>query len=557
MNRLGVSRNDRLAVVLSNGPELAAAFLLFSSASTFAPLNPDYTESEFHFYLADLNARAVVVRQGTPSPARDAARRLNITVIELSPVIGGTAGAFTIDGPEIPAPASASPGLAQEDDVALVLHTSGTTARPKRVPLTQKNVTASSAHIRATLRLSAADRCLNVMPLFHIHGLIGATLASVSAGAAVVCTPGFDTSRFFDWLDEFQATWYTAVPTIHQAVLAAATRRPAAAPRHHLRLIRSSSSALPPPVLRELESVFCVPVLEAYGMTEAAHQICSNPPPPGKYKAGSVGPAAGPEVAVMGEEQRLLSSGETGEIVIRGPNVTSGYEDNPEANASAFAGAWLRTGDLGYRDAEGYFYLSGRIKELINRGGEKIAPREVDEAILGHPDVMQAVTFAAPHPRLGEDVVAAVVLRPDRSVSEDELRRFAIDRLAPHKVPSQVIIVPEIPKGPTGKSRRIGLHEILSHRLQADFVPPESPFEEVVAAAWSEVLGIPRVGANDNFFTLGGDSLLAMRVVARLNVAFDVELPLETIFRAPTLAGQASEVEDHLTRTIESLPEPL
>ena len=248
LNRLGVSRNDRLAVVLSNGPELAAAFLAVQLGGHSRPLNPDYTELEFDFYLADLKARAVVVRQGTPSPARDAARRLNIKVIELSPVIGGTAGAFTIDGPETPAAASASPGLAHEDDVALVLHTSGTTARPKRVPLTHRNVTASSAHIRATLRLSSADRCLNVMPLFHIHGLIGATLASVSAGAGVVCTPGFDASRFFAWLDEFQPTWYTAVPTIHQAVLAAAASPRFRPPRHHLRLIRSSSSALPPPV---------------------------------------------------------------------------------------------------------------------------------------------------------------------------------------------------------------------------------------------------------------------------------------------------------------------
>jgi oxalate---CoA ligase len=346
------------------------------------------------------------------------------------------------------------------------------------------------------------------------------------------------------------------VPTIHQAVLAEEARRPLAAKRHHLRIIRSSSSPLPPPVLRKLESVFCVPVVESYGMTEAAHQICSNPLAPARSKAGSVGPAAGPEVAVMGDSERLLEPGETGEIVIRGPNVTAGYEDSPEANASAFTGPWLRTGDLGYRDHEGYFYITGRIKELINRGGEKIAPREVDEAILGHPDVAQAVTFAAPHPRLGEDVVAAVVLRPGSFVSEDELRRFALGRLAPHKVPSQVVIVRDIPKGPTGKSQRIGLHDVLGHRLRADYVPPESPFEEVVAAAWSEVLGVPRIGANDNFFTLGGDSLLAMRVISRLNLAFDVELPLETIFRTPTLAGQASEVEDHLIRTIEALPEP-
>ena len=305
----------------------------------------------------------------------------------------------------------------------------------------------------------------------------------------------------------------------------------------------------------ELETVLGVPVLESYGMTEASHQMCSNPPPPAKRKPGSVGPANGPEAAVMDESNRLLESGEIGEIVIRGPNVMSGYEDNPAANASAFAGGWFHTGDLGYRDAEGYFHLSGRIKELINRGGEKIAPREIDEAVLDHPDVAQAVTFAAPHPRLGEDVVAAVVLRPGSSATGDELRRFALDRLAAHKVPSQFVIVPEIPCGPTGKPRRIGLYQVLGHRLRADHVDPNGPFEEAVARAWSEVLGVARVGANDNFFGLGGDSLLAARVVVRLNVAFDVALPLETIFLTPTLAGLALAVEDSLLSAIEALPE--
>jgi len=256
----------------------------------------------------------------------------------------------------------------------------------------------------------------------------------------------------------------------------------------------------------------------------------------------------------MGESDRLLGSGEIGEIVIRGPNVTSGYEDNPEANASAFAGGWFQTGDLGYHDAEGYFHLTGRIKELINRGGEKIAPREVDEAILDHPDVAQAVTFAVPHPRLGEDVVVAVVLRPGRSASEAELRRFASERLAAHKVPSQVVIVPEIPKGPTGKPRRLGLHEELGHRLRPDYVAPEGPFEEAASEAWREVLAVDRVGARDNFFTLGGDSLLAARLVARLNAAFDVQLPLETVFRSPMLADQALVLEDLVLGAVEALP---
>ncbi len=540
LNRLGAGRNDRVAVVLGNGPELAAAFLTISSAATFAPLNPEYTQSEFDFYLADLNARALVVRRGVETPAREAARRLRITVIDLVPVPGGEAGGFDLDGPEGPAPDSR--GLAREDDVALVLHTSGTTARPKRVPLTHRNVTASAAHIRTTLALTPADRCLNVMPLFHIHGLIGATLASVAAGAGLVCTPGFLASSFFEWLEEFGATWYTAVPTIHQAVLAEAARRGAAAKGRRLRLIRSSSSALPSPVLRELESVFGVPVLESYGMTEAAHQICSNPPPPGKQKAGSVGPAAGPDVAVMGESDRLLGSGETGEIVIRGPNVTSGYEDNPEANAAAFAGGWLRTGDLGYRDNDGYFYLTGRIKELINRGSEKISPREIDEVLLDHPAVGQAVAFAVPHPTLGEDIAAAVVLRVNATVSPAELRELAFQRLAAFKVPSRIIIVDAIPKGPTGKIQRVGLAAKLAQELTTPLVAPQDEIDALLADIWQEVLGIEAVGMLDNFFAIGGDSLRGTRAIARVNELFDLDLAVSVAFRYPTLEQFSREI---------------
>ena len=463
-------------------------------------------------------------------------------MIELVAIEGGAAGEFELVGTEEPTPAT--PGLACADDVALLLHTSGTTARPKRVPLTHKNVTASAAHIRATLGLSADDRCLNVMPLFHIHGLVGSVLASVTSAAGLVCTPGFDASRFFEWLSDFQVTWYTAVPSIHQAILAEAACRSTPIGGHRLRLIRSSSSPLPPVVMGELERIFAVPVLESYGMTEASHQVCSNPRPTERRKAGSVGPAAGPEVAVFDDAGRALGPGETGEIVIRGPNVITSYEDNPETNARAFTAGWFRTGDQGYHDTEGYLYLTGRLKELINRGGEKVAPREIDEALLEHPHVAQAIAFAVPHPTLGEDVVAAVVLHAGKSVSEEELRRFASDRLAVQKVPSQVLIVHEIPKGPSGKPRRINLHLELADRLRPEFVAPDGPFEEAVARAWREVLAIDSVGARDNFFTLGGDSLRAARVIGRLNSVFDVELPRDLVFRTPVLTGQALIVED-------------
>jgi acyl-CoA synthetase (AMP-forming)/AMP-acid ligase II len=348
-------------------------------------------------------------------------------------------------------------GLVEPDDVAMVLHTSGTTARPKIVPLSHRNVCASATNIANTLGLRPQDLCLNVMPLFHIHGLIGALLSSIAAGASVYCTTGFNAMKFFGWLDQVKPSWYSAVPTMHQAILSRAARNQDIVDRNTLRLIRSSSAALPPQVLAQLDETFRSPVVESYGMTEAAHQMASNPLPPKARKPGSVGPAAGPEVAIMDEAGTILVQGETGEIVIRGDNVTSGYARNPEANATAFTYGWFRTGDQGRLDQEGYLYITGRLKEIINRGGEKISPREVDEALLDHPGVAQAVVFGMPHPKLGEEIAAAVVLAPGSNASEKELREFVLERLADFKTPRRIVILDEIPKGPTGKIQRIGL----------------------------------------------------------------------------------------------------
>jgi acyl-CoA synthetase (AMP-forming)/AMP-acid ligase II len=299
------------------------------------------------------------------------------------------------------------------------------------------------------------------MPLFHIHGLIAGVLAPLSAGSFVFCTPGFNALKFFAWMDEAAPSWYTAVPTMHQAILGRAARNADAIASARLRFVRSSSASLPPQVMTELEATFGVPLIEAYGMTEAAHQMASNPLPPRPRYAGSVGIAAGPEVAIMDEQGALLPAGSVGEVVIRGPNVTPGYRNNPQANASAFTNGWFRTGDQGVLDEAGYLRLTGRLKEIINRGGEKISPREVDEVILDHPAVAQVVTFAVPHPKLGEDVAAAVVLKEGLALTERELQQFVGQRLADMKVPRKVLFVAEIPKGATGKLQRIGLAEKL------------------------------------------------------------------------------------------------
>jgi acyl-CoA synthetase (AMP-forming)/AMP-acid ligase II len=462
LRSMGLQRNDRVAIVLPNGPEMAVAFLSVSAWATSAPLNPSYRAREFGFYLSDLDAKALILPQGSESPALSVARTKRIPIIELSVLPGSSAGVFSLlgEGPSKGSAAGSPLEHAQAADIALVLHTSGTTSRPKIVPLTHLNICTSAGNISVSLALSEVDRCLNVMPLFHIHGLIGALLSSIDAGASVICTLGFDALKFFGWVEASYPTWYTAVPTMHQLILSRAANNMDIVKQHPLRFIRSCSASLPPSVMADLEAVFHAPVLEAYGMTEASHQMACNPLPPRDQKPGSVGVSTGTEIATM-DEVGLLPRGEIGEIVIRGENVFQGYENNPIANREAFTDGWFRTGDEGYIDRDDYLFLTGRIKEIINRGGEKISPREVDEVLLGHAGIAQAVTFSIKHSTLGEDVAAAVVLREGNEVTETELREFIAGRLAPYKVPRKIEFLDEIPKGPTGKVQRIGLADKL------------------------------------------------------------------------------------------------
>jgi oxalate---CoA ligase len=457
LNAIGIGRGDRVAFVLNNGPELAAAFVCIAAGAGAAPLNPGYHSEEFEFYLGDLKPKALVIEAGMASASRQVAAKLGIPIVELHPRRAEGAGSFRLEPPAGMTGAARSPGPAGGDDVALLLHTSGTTSRPKLVPLSQRNVTASARNIGATLALSPADTCLNIMPLFHVHGLMAGVLSSLGAGAQVCCTPGFNALRFFHWLEEVHPTWTTGVPTMHRAILGRADRNKEILARRRLRFIRSSSAQLRPRLMEQIEQAFQAPVIEAYGMTEAAHQMASNPLPPRTRKPGSVGMAAGPEIAIMDARGNLLPKGESGEIVIRGPNVTSGYVENPEANAKAFTNGWFRTGDQGNLDEEGYLRINGRLKEMINRGGEKISPLEVDVVLMEHPAVQVALTFGMPHETLGEEVAAAVVLKEGKTATERELRGFAEKHLVHYKVPHHIVFVSELPRGPTGKLQRIGL----------------------------------------------------------------------------------------------------
>jgi len=459
LNAMGIGRNDRVAIVLANGPEMATCFMACASGVTSAPLNPAYRADEFEFYLNDLNAKALIVEQASTSPAIPVAEKLGVRIIDLITDPAQGAGNFTLAerGGTSSSARAEHCGHSQVADVSMVLHTSGTTSRPKIVPLSQGNLVASATNIRNSLQFVPQDSGLNVMPLFHIHGLIAGVLAPLAAGSQVFCTPGFNALKFFAWMDEAKPTWYTAVPTMHQAIVSRGKGNADVIARNPLRFLRSSSSSMPPQVIQELEALFNAPLIEAYGMTEATHQMACNPLPPGVRKPGKVGIAAGPEVGIMDLDGRLLPRGETGEIVIRGANVTAGYENNPRANEEGFTNGWFRTGDQGMLDEDGYISITGRLKEIINRGGEKVSPREVDEILMDHAAVAQVVCFGMPHPKLGEEVAAVVVLREGQQATERDLQTFVSSRAADYKVPKKILFMDEIPKGATGKLQRIGL----------------------------------------------------------------------------------------------------
>ncbi len=448
----GVEPGVAVSIVLVNGYEFLATFLAVARAGAIAaPLNPAYTTDEFTFYMEDAGAKVAILPDG-PHPARAAAAGLGISVIDASIETsnGNLRVSLSANGSELASSVDAT--APSNSDIALFLHTSGTTSRPKGVPLRHLNLMRSIENIKNTYALTPDDTSLIVMPLFHVHGLIGASLSTLNSGGTVVVPPRFSASAFWQQQSESGSTWYSAVPTIHQILLTRADDDDA--PHESFRFIRSCSAALAPTVFDALEDRFNAPVLEAYGMTEASHQMSSSPLPPGARIPGTVGTATGVEIAIMADENTgdLASTGERGEVVIKGRNVMWGYHNNEEANADAFVNDWFRTGDQGMLDADGYLTLTGRLKELINRGGEKISPLEVDAALLEHPAVAEAVCFAAPDSHYGEAVQAAVVLSGDSE--QEDIQNFCRDRLADFKVPDVIYFADELPRTATGKIQR-------------------------------------------------------------------------------------------------------
>ena len=556
LRSIGVGRTDRVAVVLPDGPEAAVAMIAVAAGAVCVPLNPGFTYDEYQRYFGELHLAALLTRADLNSASRRVAHILGIPIIDISTRPNEGAGAFWIVD-QAPQRVGDDEFASSADD-AFILLTSGSTSRPKTVPLTHTNVCLSAHNVGANLALRSRDRLLSVLPLFHGHGLISGLVAALAAGSSVVCTPGFDATAFFGWLTEFRPTWYTAVPAIHRAVLSAADPHKQAARRSSLRLVRSASTSLAPDVLGELEALFGVPVIDTYGMTEAATQIAANPLQ--QRKAGSVGQPAGPEIAILDSEDRRLPPGRRGEIALRGPTITRGYDNDAAETASAFRDGWFRTGDLGYLDAEGYLFIVGRIKEIIHKGGQKVAPAEVEAALLSHPDVIEAAVFPVPHGRLGADVGAAVVLRQDAKVSAERLRDFARERLAGFKVPGLIRIVPEIPKGAGGKIKRSELAAEFSKTQPAagergsKMALPRSELERQLAGIWAEILDIDQIGIDQDVFALGVDSLAMMQMILRVEERFGVDFSFEDIFDAPTVAALALRVESSKKCSTDLLP---
>ena len=442
---LGVTHGDRVAIVVPNGPEFVQLILAVAAlGAVAAPLNQRYTEREYAFYLDDLDPSLVLVPAGQGSDVRRAAGERTVADVTLQPP--GTPQ-LSVPGAGTPAPRSFTVG--SPDDMAILLHTSGTTRRPKQVPLLQRNLMASVRAIGAHYQLSEADVSYCAMPLFHVHGLIASALAQLAAGGAVVTPRRLTQRRYWQQLAGHRVTWVSASPTIHQEL---AER--AATPASPLRFVRSCSSALSPGLLKQLEDRYDAPVLEAYGMTEASHQVTSNPLPPGLRVPGSVGVPAGAEVRVVDAAGRVLPAGHAGEVAIRGPGVTPGYLNDPQANAESFVDGWFRTGDRGLLE-DGYLHLEGRIKELINRGGENISPAEIEAVLKEQPAVADAVCFGIDDEKYGQVVGAAVVLRGEASSAE--LREACRESLAGFKVPKVIHVVDAIPRTATGKPQRVRL----------------------------------------------------------------------------------------------------
>jgi len=531
---LGLGRGSRIAIALPDGLDTAVALLAATSWATCAPLNPRLDERASAALFDELRIDALIVEDGDERPVVAAARAAGLLVVRLAAAAGNGGDLLELRAESVWAPVQRI--APQPDDLALVIHTSGTTGRPRAVPVTHR------ALLWAPGRpwIDSSDRALGFAPLYTGSAIGGRLVVPLAAGASTVIVPGFDAARFFEWLDAFRPTYYSASPTVHAAIIDEILLRRRALPTS-LRFVRSSSSSMSVSLQERLEAVLRVPVIQGYGMAEAGI-VTQDFPDRGRRRIGSVGTSRGLEIMILGERGAALPAGADGEILVRGPGVMRGYENDQVANRVAFHEGWFRTGDIGHLDADGYLFITGRIKEIINRGGLKVAPAEVDAMFQRHAAVRDAATVGIPHPSLGEDVVTAVILREGESITAPQLRDYALRNLAPFKVPSSVIFVSEFPRSALGKVQRRVLADSLRQRTRPDFVAPRDAEERLIADVFASLLGLSSVGALDNFFDLGGDSLRATRALSQMSARLGVEVEPVALFEAPTVEQLAQRL---------------
>ena len=536
MRHYHISKDDVILIVLPQGLEMVVALITAMTKAICVPLRPEYKYGEFCFYLSDLKPKLIITKHSASKTINRVANINNVPILNLRL---NKKNGLTVNHSLI-LKTKKSKNLrinSKPNDATLMLYTSGTTSRPKKVALTHGNIIASAINIKNALKLTNKDTYLNLMPLFHLHGII-TTISSIYSGGKTICAPKFNDNLFYFWLDQLSPTYFSATSTIHMAILNKAQKNRSIIAKNKLRFIRSASSSLPSYVLRKLENTFKVPVIESYSMTEAG-QITSNPLPPRKRKPGSVGLPCGLELTIIDENKKKLSSSNIGEIAIKGKNAIKKYKNCKEANKVSFFDGWFRTGDLGHLDKDGYLFIDGRIKEIINRGGEKILPKEIDEILLKHPNVKQAVVFSIPHINLGEDVAAVVVLDKGKNTTEQTLIKFLRKKIADYKIPSRVLIVDEIPKSATGKINRMELYKKLENLIKEKYIKPRNRIETALEKIWRDVLNIKRIGVEDNFFMIGGSSLNTVELINKINDYFSVDVPLSIFLENLTISKLA------------------
>ena len=541
LRHAGFDRDARIAVAIANSAQAARAIIAIACSATAVPIDPKLTVAEVERCLLVVRPQAVLVLRDTNSATRTAAEQRGFPIIEASVAKDGRLQlAVPSIGPSSP-PDEPNPAAP-----AFILHTSGTSADPNLVPFSHRNMQAVIERLQTWFELTPQDRCLNVSPVYYSHALTTTLLPPLMTGGSVAFPANPTNVDLSEWFSELRPTWYSAGPTLHLSVLEKAEARADARTMHSLRFISTAGAPISADVQQRMQTVLGVPVLEHYGSSETA-QIASNRPPPGPSKSGTVGIPWPGIVGIVDDDGKPMSVGQRGAVVVRGPSVMSGYLNAPERNRSIFQDGWFRTGDIGSIDEEGFLSLHGRDKELINRGSEKISPLEIDQALMSHPGVAQAAAYGVPHPRLGEDVAAAVVLHPGALVTPLELRDFLGTKLAAFKVPRRISILDELPKGITGKLLRRRLAESTQEKAQHAGLSEERLHADLLQL-WRRILKTEKISLDDDFFEIGGDSLLAMDVSLELGRLVGQTLPESILFEAPTVRELAKSVAREMDR---------